>query len=526
MGDTGLTSLVQPVARAEATDGRTCADATGWRLNAATALLLLVSLWPILAADIPAMVDYPNHLARMSILARHGTAAAHPLYEVVWGFHPNLAMDLIVPPLTRFMSVEAATRAFLIVSLVLVVSGASALELAHKGRVAISGLVAVLFIHSMPFAWGFVNFTFALGLALWGLAASAATAERPLPVRLALHSALVPILYLAHMFALGLFGLTVCILELWRLRTGRTSLRQAAALGAAMALPLLILLALTLLLNGAVGGEGNVWGASYKPIWLFAINGFSFPAAFATTTLLAVGLYAAVRQGHARFSGPGAWLAIGFVALYAAMPFRLLDTAFVDMRVLVAAALILPAFLQVDLPPGRWRLAALGIVATVASVNLLAVAGVQAEYRAEFARLVSSFERLDRNARVLIAHAGEPSDPPFDLSAYPIYHAPVLAVHYADAFVPTLFTHPGKQPLRPRADLADIALTQGETEAMSLLVSIARSEPGSERRAYLERWPDTFRYLYVLGPPGPNPLPERLKVLAAGERFTLYQISR
>ena len=62
-------------------------------------LLLVLSLGPVFAVDIPAIVDYPNHLARMYVLSRAGTAAASSFYQVTWGFYPNLAMDLIVPPL-------------------------------------------------------------------------------------------------------------------------------------------------------------------------------------------------------------------------------------------------------------------------------------------------------------------------------------------------------------------------------------------------------------------------------------------
>ncbi len=76
-------------------------------------LLLVLSLGPVFAVDIPAMVDYPNHLARMYVLSRAGTAAASSFYQVTWGFYPNLAMDLIVPPLARFISVDAATQSFL-----------------------------------------------------------------------------------------------------------------------------------------------------------------------------------------------------------------------------------------------------------------------------------------------------------------------------------------------------------------------------------------------------------------------------
>ncbi|HJS62400.1 MAG TPA: hypothetical protein VJ800_11680, partial [Pseudolabrys sp.] len=46
------------------------------------ALLFATAVMPILWSSLPlAMVDYNNHLARMFVLARDGTAQAHPYYQ-------------------------------------------------------------------------------------------------------------------------------------------------------------------------------------------------------------------------------------------------------------------------------------------------------------------------------------------------------------------------------------------------------------------------------------------------------------
>src|SRR5437588_215467 len=92
------------------------------------ASLFLLSISPVLIVDVPAMVDYPNHLARMHVLAVAGTPNANPFYEVTWRLYPNLAMDLTVPWLAKLMGVETALKAFLLVSQALIVSGAVAIE--------------------------------------------------------------------------------------------------------------------------------------------------------------------------------------------------------------------------------------------------------------------------------------------------------------------------------------------------------------------------------------------------------------
>src|SRR5258708_35451451 len=94
----------------------------------AVIVLTALSLLPTLLVDIPAMADYLNHLARMHLLVDAGTANENPYYEISFALYPNLAMDLIVPQLARFLQVEQATRFFFFISEVLIVTRAIILE--------------------------------------------------------------------------------------------------------------------------------------------------------------------------------------------------------------------------------------------------------------------------------------------------------------------------------------------------------------------------------------------------------------
>src|SRR5436305_8658172 len=94
----------------------------------AVIVLTALSLLPTLLVDIPAMADYLNHLARMYVLVDAGTANANPYYEISFALYPNLAMDLMVPQLARFMDVERAARFFLLGAQVLIIIGAVTLE--------------------------------------------------------------------------------------------------------------------------------------------------------------------------------------------------------------------------------------------------------------------------------------------------------------------------------------------------------------------------------------------------------------
>src|SRR5476651_1978227 len=162
------------------------------------AILLGLSLCPVLLTPIPAMVDYPNHLARMYLIARDGTPDPNPFYQIVWALYPNLAMDLAIPQMARLIGVESASRLFLLLSQVLIVSGAMAIEGVVKGRIVAAGFVAVMFLYCLPFTWGFVNFEFGLGVALWGVAAMLRVQERGWLVRFGINAIFAAGLFAAH----------------------------------------------------------------------------------------------------------------------------------------------------------------------------------------------------------------------------------------------------------------------------------------------------------------------------------------
>lgn len=492
------------------------------------AMLAAVSFLPVLLTPIPAMVDYPNHLARMYILSQSGTPYANPHYEVAWAFYPNLGMDLLVPQMARLMSVESATRLFLLISQLLIVGGALLLEWARKGRVHLAGFAALAFLYCLPFSWGFVNFEFGLGLALCGIAVYLMLAEGPWPARFAVNAIFVAALYAAHFFSLGIYGATLGLFELWRIRHQGISYRVAAARLGALAIPALVLFAIMQVTAGSIGSEGTSWFLGFKPIWpLRIMNGYSLTVSAMTGLALMISLLFAARRGVLKLEPAGIWLAIGFAVLYLVIPSKLFGTSFVDLRVIPAAALILPAFCMLSLPSRAWGMAALAVISGIILVNLAVVLAVWLPYRADYAAIVASFQKIDRGSRVLIGSTGDAGDPPFaDLTSYPMFYAPTLAVHYANAFVPNLFTEAGKQPVRAREAVRRLAIPYGGPVPSGLLAAIATGRPPADAPPFVRTWYQDFDYLYLLGPHAPNPLPDLLDELDASERFVLYKIRR
>ncbi len=489
-------------------------------------LLTAVSLLPVFLTPIPAMVDYVNHLARMYILSQNGSADANPHYQVAWALYSNLAMDLLIPQMARLINVENATRLFLLLSQILIISGALALERVVKGRIQLAGFAALMFLYCLPFSWGFVNFEFGLGVALWGIAGYLTVVERAWPMRFIVNAVFVTAVFAAHFFALGVYGATLGLYELRRAYDRKLPYRLVLLRLVLLAIPVLALLGLMRSTAGSIGSEGSSWFFQFKPIWLFRImNGYNLTVSAASSLALLTLLYFAIKRRVLKLEPAGIWLAAGFAFLYLAIPSKLLGTSFSDLRMIPAAALILPAFCTLSLPNRRWTMATLAAVAGITLANLAITYSVWLPYRADYAAIIASFQKIDRGSKILVGGSGEEGDPPFDdLTRYPMFYAPTLAVHYANAFVPNLFTAVGKQPVQARSPVRRLAIPYGGPVSLSALAAIAAGQPPSHVPPFISTWPRDFDYLYVIGPHTANPLPDLLEELEASPRFVLYRI--
>ena len=500
----------------------------GSQKNIAFALLFVVAILPTLLVEIPAMEDYLDHLARMYILTTAGTNDANPYYQISWAVYSDLAMDIIVPTLGRFMDVETAGRIFFLASQLLVVTGAIAIELSVKRRHEIAGFAALLTLHSMPFAFGFVNFEFGTGVALWGIASwielSRKAGWQP---RFTAHIVFTTVLFLSHFFALGIYGLTIGLLELRKLLGSRFSARQASITFIALASPVIIMLLLMKATGAAVGENANEWWLARKPIWLtLFLNGYSINLALGSAAALTVLLLYGGLKRSLSISDDGKWIGFGFLLVFIVMPFKLFGSRIADIRMLTAAFLVLPAF--VTFSP---RTKSVGyliplIAFTIIVINDGYVNYLWLSYRSDYAAMKASFALVRKDSFVLVGNA----TPLTPLTEVPFWRAPTLAVYYSKAFVSSLYTLPGQHAVQLRPDLKRLEVN-GKTEtyeppSSATLQIIAQGGKAPNAPQYIADWTRDFDYVYLLGPPGPNVLPDVLEELTAERRFTLYRVRK
>jgi hypothetical protein len=438
-------------------------------------------------------------------------------------------MDLIVPQLAHVVSVETATRLFYIASQSLIFTGAIAAEYAMKRQHQLAGYTAVAMLYCAPFTWGILNFEFGLGLALWGFACWVFVQDRAWIIRSACHSIFVVVLFLCHFFALGIYGVTVGLYELWRIHSQAWPIKRLAQIGIILATPAVIMLALIWFSGVSIGGGAIEWSFAWKILWPSRLMS-AYNSILSTLCLAAlIFVWLVLRFKNALiFLEPGKWIAAGYLLLYFIMPWRLFDSAYVEVRIIVAAILLLPACV-LFVPKKNWQ-----FYVAVSGMTLIAIAltsnafFVWHAYQPDYAKMKLSFGLIKPESRILIGDSwnGRISD----IEGL-IYFAPTLAVYYAGSLVPSLYTVPAIQNVRLRPEFHRFEVTDGFQYLplpVDELAAIAEGRlPSPASPPFVHHWVSDFDYLYVVGSRHiANLMPDLLEELISSERFALYRIRK
>jgi hypothetical protein len=526
--------------------------------------LSIIALIPVFAVDLPPLVDLPNHLARVHVLASISeTAALQDNYAVAWGLLPNLAMDLLLVPMTWILPALDAGRLFLAATLLLMLGGTLALHRAVHGRIGLWPAAVFLFLYNYLLLWGFLNYLFTIGLFLCAFAGWIASERWPGPRRLALFSAISLILYFGHLLAFAVYGVCVGAYELWRLRESETALSGSELLGRALRfIPFVPPLALWLAFP--VGNEAaftHFGTLGHKAVAILSPTLFSLdPIDLATFGFACLVLLYGLLTKSVTLA-PALRVPIIFLGTVAVlMPNWLFGVWGADLRLPTVLVCLAIAGIRVH----SWNPKAAGIVAAAALFLFAARVWTVTESWTRFDRQAAEFQAaarmIEEGARVLTVQAppagdargarglsdpiawllrvheiGDSRDPDGRRLFYPAYwHLPALAVIERSVFLPTMFTGP-QQPLRAAA--ANQAIDTSSSQPITLgdldagadperAARLARMTDRQGRGAYWADWPRHFDYVLILDfGAARNPQPELLSILRAGSFFTLYAVA-
>ncbi len=420
----------------------------------------LLTLAPLLVVDHPPLHDYPNHLARVYVLAHlDDSPLLAEYYEAHWEVLPNLAMDLVVTPLLGLVQPETAGKLFCALILLSTAPAAGLLHFALFGRWSLWPAATALFAFNYVFIFGFLNYLLGVNLALAGVACWILLRNKPLAIGVVFGNLHSTVLFFTHLYGLGLYALVVAGYELWRWRETRSGegglgIKRLVAAAAQFAAPLGLFAAAAPTLPGSAWelGSWSVWAKVGGLYGVFNSGNPSQDAAFFLLLALSFGVVAPM--GRICIAAGMRLPMILLGGCFLAMPGLLFGSGYADYRLPYAALLFLiAATAWTPTRPGSRRALLVAFVVLLAGRAAL-VSRAWADTRVEYEDAERAIAVIPEGSRVFgYVITGEPrfgDRPPLD-------HLITLAVIRKSAFVPSLFAFPGKHPVRLRREYQAIA---------------------------------------------------------------------
>jgi hypothetical protein len=500
-------------------------DLPGWAIAAAFIAVTAVVSIPIVTHPLPPLSDYINHLATSHVVDAIGSDPdLQRFYRIEWAPIPDLMMDLVVPPLHRFMNIYLAGRLFTIAIFAGILSGMLALHRALFRRWSALPLLASPLLYNGVLLVGVMNYLFGIGLALWGFAAWVALRERSWVWRYTASTLFVLALFFCHLFALGLYGLELLAFETYWLWTRRKEPLEGRLVDFfAVGLPFLP--ALLLLIIGPTWESAGVpayWDLGGKIDGLMLVIGIYYPAvAYGLVGPLVLAAALALRCGALRFHPVGwALLSVGTL-VYLALPRVLFAAHLADQRLPIGLAFMLAACIRVDLDDRRLRAGFGALLAVVLGLRLTEVEIVWNDLSRGPTEALRAVGAIARGARVLVVH-GDRSSTGL-ISDLGLMHIASLATIERSALVSTAFTVEGKHILQVRDQFRPFVDTRDGTPPSLPYFLAAADDPGPY---YYSEWPLHFDYVFILFTKSgdPNLDPMRLELVDEGRHFQLYRV--
>ncbi len=477
--------------------GGVIAAARPWAWWAALLGLCGVLLAPLLVVDVPPLLDYPNHLARAFVLASLPTdPVLATFYAAHWAIIPNLATDLVAPPLMRVLPVHAVGRLLIAAAVLLPVLGSVAYSRALGGKWW--SLAVGLTAYNSTLLQGFLNFNLAAGLALLLAAVWLRRRESNPAATIALNAAGAVVLFACHLMGLVFLAILLASAEcsrlagdLRRLSVGpglrmvgrfgallRFGLWRGAAVAMVFAAPIGLYSASQL---QTLGGDAEFLPPQAKLAQLLSpfVN-YSLTLDLITAVAALSLPVLCLLLGKGRIPAPAALASGGLLFAYVAAPYGWKGTYQLDARFAIMLGFMLFAgFVPVRWPVWLCRLVATGaVLLLVARIGLLTAAWAQ--HRSDLADLRQALAPVLPGQAVYVASAA-----PTDRAAYRARspwsrrlsndlqtdtHLGALALIERRAWWPFEFDIPSQQPIVTREPYRSMAERIGDMPDQAALL--------------------------------------------------------
>jgi hypothetical protein len=491
-----------------------------------TAILIVVVLLSVIPATlvrIPPILDYPNHYVRLWLI--DGGVLQSPvskMYALDWSYaSTNLAIDLVARVLKGIAPVGTIGPLVMMLAITLRPLGILLLGQGLFGTARWWHVLCFVLAWNWALVAGFFNFEISLGLAMLGAALDVRLARHGRVVTALLRIVVGGIVLIAHPFG---FIFYVALLSGLAIGFSFAPLRSARGLWEAairvvlVCLPTVVPLAMLLLLapvlpTSHVQDPGGFIGwqtpslSSHISVLLTGIKTYRFSVDAVFGLFLAVPIVVALIRHRLRTHAGLLIVTIVLTIVSLLMPSRIMGIAGVETRLPCMVALALSVAVLPDFRfSARTAALATGLAVLVVAARSAWIGHIWVDRQPDLASVSRALEHVPAGAAILplenLPGTAQMAQAPTGrfLGNNPIFwHYPTLAIMDRHAFVPTLFTAAGQQPVRVLPPWKNISVVAGPLAPVDKL-----GDPTQGVATYLSRWRDCFDYILVVNADMPN----------------------
>lgn len=426
----------------------------------------LLSIWlclPLLTVTYAPLVDYPNHLARVHILYQYAAVPAYQsMYVRVLEPVPNIAIELIIFPLLPFVDILAASKIFLIVNLLIFITGCHQLGAAIHGRPTWLALPCLFFFYNSTLLYGFVNYMVGVGLFCCALALRLRLRQCWTLRRFLLLTLLAFLTFAAHLSAYFFLSVAMVVVTAWDYFTMKEKLRTAMLSLTPLILPLVSFIAF--MRSGGAIGQLHWNTVSGKLIGMLSpvLSYNHMLDVVLMIAFLGIAIVLVRRLESVRTYWPIFISAVIFALLYLASPKVLFGSSAADARLVLPAALLFTLSTKLSISPARARPLVM-LFLLLASIRVVFIWRMWVDLDRQIAAEVEKLNELPSGAVVYPMFVRSENREQGKLERS-MEHIVLYATIYRQALVPTLFSQRGQVNLvfRSRPDYVEATNQQSE----------------------------------------------------------------
>jgi hypothetical protein len=512
-----------------------------------TSLLVMFAglLVPIVLVEVPPLTDYPNHLARSYVLAYgQDRPLLNQMVVADWKIVPNLAIDLILPPLMRIFPVLVAGRIVLALCLLIPASGAVALSYAYFRRRSFFQMGAGFVAFNGLLLLGLINFQISIGVALWGAAGWISFSKRSAALTCASGIPIAIVVFFLHVFGFLFYAALIGSYELCQiLRNGvssplvlRFAVRRISILLMTFAIPL------TLFLLAPTEANPTIWSPVPEKAFFLFLPFLTYSLSIDVPIFLPLLAFIVVCivTGRMRFAPAALICGACLLVAYMALPTHWHNGRLIDARVPILAGFMLFSGMM---PVGfgarsRAVFAASLLVLFVIKIGFVTTVWLGSQQDVADVRQV--IRPVVAGSRVLVLDnpSQSPTLPLFRRLSRRIprvdptyWHYPAFLLLDRDAFWSDMFSQQSQQPIKVTEAYQDTT-DGGRSPPANYLDLTMKQIPLSvlKNRSFLIDWNLKFDYVLLLNADAAKNLssflPDQLELLDEKGIAALFKVKK